>query len=80
MALTTWLPTARGRPQMWHFYCRVTLENLPLNAWDDEDTVKAILGGGCELDRVEQRSVLQDNTAGGGLYGPAGGHAGRGRT
>ncbi|KAM0855332.1 hypothetical protein ACQ4PT_049843 [Festuca glaucescens] len=63
MALTIWSPTARGRPQTWRFYCRVALENLPLNAWKDEDTVKAVLGGGCELDRIEQRSVLQDNTA-----------------
>ncbi|KAM0879985.1 hypothetical protein ACQ4PT_033863 [Festuca glaucescens] len=63
MALTTWSPTARGWPQTWRFYCRVALENLPLNAWQDEDTVKAILGGGCELDRIEQRSVLQDNMA-----------------
>jgi hypothetical protein len=63
MALTTWSPTARGRPQTWCFYCRVALENLPLNTWEDEDTVKAVLGGGCELDRIEQRSVLQDNTA-----------------
>ncbi|KAM0847122.1 hypothetical protein ACQ4PT_055217 [Festuca glaucescens] len=63
MELTTWSPTAQGRPQTWRFYCRVALENLPLNAWQDEDTVKAILGGGCELDRIEQHSVLQDNTA-----------------
>ncbi|KAK1652519.1 hypothetical protein QYE76_070324 [Lolium multiflorum] len=63
MALTTWSPTARGRPQTWRYYCRVAIESLPLNAWTDEDTVKAILDGGCELDRIEQRSVLQDNTA-----------------
>ncbi|KAK1650861.1 hypothetical protein QYE76_068666 [Lolium multiflorum] len=63
MALTTWSPTARGWPQTWRFYCRVALENLPLNTWEDEDTVKAVLDGGCELNRIEQRSVLQDNTA-----------------
>ncbi|KAM0842749.1 hypothetical protein ACQ4PT_058165 [Festuca glaucescens] len=63
MALTTWSPTTRGRPQTWRLYCRVALENLPLNAWKDEDTVKAVLGGGYELDRIEQRSVLHDNTS-----------------
>ncbi|KAM0847320.1 hypothetical protein ACQ4PT_055093 [Festuca glaucescens] len=63
LALTTWSPTARGRPQTWRFYCRLALENIPLNAWEDELTVKAVLGGACELDRVERRSILRDNTA-----------------
>lgn len=63
MALTSWLPTARGRPKTWRYYCRVVIENLPLNAWDDLATVKAVLGGACELDRVERRTATKDNKA-----------------
>ncbi|KAM0858268.1 hypothetical protein ACQ4PT_047934 [Festuca glaucescens] len=63
MALTTWSPTARGRPQTWRFYCRVAMENVPLNAWNDEATIKEVLGGTCELDKIERRSITRDNTA-----------------
>uniref|UniRef100_A0ACD5YKB7 Uncharacterized protein n=1 Tax=Avena sativa TaxID=4498 RepID=A0ACD5YKB7_AVESA len=63
MALTTWNPTARGRPHTWRFYCQVAIENLPLNVWDDMPTIQAVLGGACELDTIERRSVLRDNTA-----------------
>ncbi|KAK1677179.1 hypothetical protein QYE76_038027 [Lolium multiflorum] len=62
-ALTTWSPTTRGRPQTWRFYCRLTVESLPLNAWDDVPTIKAVLGGACELDKIERRSTRRDNTA-----------------
>jgi hypothetical protein len=63
LALTTWSPTARGQPQTWRFYCRLVLEGIPLNAWEDEPTIKAVIGGACELDRIERRSILKDNTA-----------------
>jgi hypothetical protein len=63
LALTTWSPTARGQPQTWRFYCRIVLEGIPLNAWEDEPTIKAVIGGACELDRIERRSILKDNTA-----------------
>jgi len=64
MVFKTWSPTGRGRPQTWRYYCYVIIEGALLCAWDDGDTVKSILGGACELDHVERRSVLKVNTAG----------------
>jgi hypothetical protein len=63
LVFKSWSPTAHGRPETWRFYCRVALECAPLNAWDDWDTTRAILGGACELDLIERRSVTRDNTA-----------------
>lgn len=63
MVFKSWSLTARGRPETWRFYCRVAMESAPLNAWDDWDTVRSILGGACELDHIERRSVSRDNTA-----------------
>jgi hypothetical protein len=63
MVFKSWSPTTRGRPETWRFYCRVAMESAPLNAWDDWDTIRSILGGDCKLDHIERCSMTRDNTA-----------------
>ncbi|KAI4983811.1 hypothetical protein ZWY2020_025677 [Hordeum vulgare] len=59
--LRPWLPPA-GTSRIWHYYCRVAIEKLPLTAWD-WDSVKEVLGKDCELDLIERQSTIKANCA-----------------
>ncbi|KAI4999219.1 hypothetical protein ZWY2020_060080 [Hordeum vulgare] len=50
--LRPWFPHPGGN-KVWHFYCRVAIDRLPLNAWD-WDTVHKVSGKDCELDLIER--------------------------
>jgi hypothetical protein len=60
--LRPWLPAAPRSHHIWRFYCRVAIDKLPLETWE-WGTVKRVLGDGCKLDRIEQRSLLKTDVS-----------------
>jgi hypothetical protein len=48
---------------VWRWYCRVALDNLPLEAWN-RDQVERILGDDCMLDKIERQSETRQNLKG----------------
>jgi hypothetical protein len=61
--LRPWFPAARGVHRVWRWYCRVALDNLPLEAWN-RDQVDRILGDDCMLDKIERQSETRQNLKG----------------
>ena len=63
MSIAAWRPAAGGHQRAWRFYCRVAIENLPVQAWRRE-VVQDVLGLSCWVDRLERQTTSLSNTAG----------------
>ncbi|KAE8808081.1 hypothetical protein D1007_15509 [Hordeum vulgare] len=47
---------------VWRFYCRVSIEGMPLNAWS-WDNVQEVVGKKCRLDLIERQSTTKTNVS-----------------
>ncbi|XBJ13865.1 hypothetical protein VPH35_005980 [Triticum aestivum] len=62
LSIAPWRPAAGGNKRAWRFYCRIALENLPVQAWRRE-VVQDVVGLACWVDRLERQTSSLSNTA-----------------
>lgn len=56
-----WRPVGGGTEHTWWYHVKVSMENVPMEAWND-DGVKLILGDACILDRLDSRTLAREAT------------------
>lgn len=42
MDMSAWSPAGHGHQRVWRFYCRISLENMPVQAWRKEAVQDAV--------------------------------------
>jgi hypothetical protein len=61
LPICPWCTAGGTTETTWWFHVKVTMENVPLEAWN-EDSVKLILGDVCILDRLESPTVPKESS------------------
>lgn len=59
LPLHPWRPAGGATETTWWYHVKITMENVPLEAWNDNG-VKMILGDGCILDRLDSCTVARE--------------------
>jgi hypothetical protein len=58
LPISPWRPSGGLGETTWLFHVKITMENVPLEAWNEEG-VKLILGDYCILDRLDSRTLAR---------------------
>ena len=56
-----WLSAGSGEEVKWWFHVKVVMENVPLEAWNEEG-VWLILGDSCVFDRFDSKTAARENS------------------
>jgi hypothetical protein len=56
-----WLSAGGGEEVNWWFHVKVVMENVPLEAWNEEG-VRLILGDSCVFDRFDSKTAARENS------------------
>lgn len=59
--VTPWISAGSATQTTWWFHVRVAMENVPLEAWNEEG-VKLVLGDTCIFDRLDSRTLAREET------------------
>lgn len=59
LPIRPWRSAGGGTERAWWFHMKLTMENVPLEAWN-EDGIKLLLGDSCTFDRFDSNTAAED--------------------